>query len=383
MACSDVLRSPALQTGVRPPTVAIVGNPTRTSDALAGAWRSRGIDAIVIGPDRALDVLEPGDVAIVRLDVLPSLDGVEPGLRQVRALERHGVRVLNRPAALLGMHDKLRTARALAAAGLPHPRTTYVGPDAPPDDVPLPGVLKPRFGSWGRDVVRYRTPAELAEAVSFARAQPWWATTGAVAQAFVEAPPRDVRIVVAESRAVGAASRRARQGEWRTNVALGAELVPVALPPDAASLACAAVVAVGADLAGVDLLGTPGGWVVLELNGAVDFDERYTQPGVDLFETIASALGLPIGSAQPLDEEETMPKTMQGKPASVGDIIEITGHTVGDAPRTAEILEVLGAEGHEHFRVRWEDGHESIFFPGNDAHIVRPKARKAKRPPTS
>ncbi len=83
---------------------------------------------MVIGPDRALDVLEPGDVAIVRLDVLPSLDGVEPGLRQVRVLERRGVRVLNRPAALLAMHDKLRTARALAAAGLPHPRTTYVGP---------------------------------------------------------------------------------------------------------------------------------------------------------------------------------------------------------------------------------------------------------------
>ncbi len=78
-----------------------------------------------------------------------------------------------------------------------------------------------------------------------------------------------------------------------------------------------------------------------------------------------------------------MPKTMQGKPASVGDIIEITGHTVGDAPRTAEILEVLGAEGHEHFRVRWEDGHESIFFPGEDAHIVRPKARKATGRPKS
>jgi len=39
------------------------------------------------------------------------------------------------------------------------------------------------------------------------------------------------------------------------------------------------------------------------------------------------------------------------------------------------ILEVLGDPGREHFRVRWEDGHEAIFFPGEDAVVRRPKAR--------
>jgi hypothetical protein len=69
-----------------------------------------------------------------------------------------------------------------------------------------------------------------------------------------------------------------------------------------------------------------------------------------------------------------MPKTVEGKPAEIGDLIEITGHSVGDAPRTAEILEVIGEPGREHFRVRWEDGHESIFFPGVDATIRHPDA---------
>jgi hypothetical protein len=73
-----------------------------------------------------------------------------------------------------------------------------------------------------------------------------------------------------------------------------------------------------------------------------------------------------------------MPKTMQGEPAQAGDTIEITGHSVGDAPKRAEILEVIGDPGHEHFRVRWEDGHESIFFPGTDAVISRPQ-RKARK----
>ena len=60
----------------------------------------------------------------------------------------------------------------------------------------------------------------------------------------------------------------------------------------------------------------------------------------------------------------------------VGDIIEITGHAVGDAPHKAEVVEVLGKPGHAHFRVRWEDGRESIYFPGGDSRIHRPD-RKA------
>lgn len=74
-----------------------------------------------------------------------------------------------------------------------------------------------------------------------------------------------------------------------------------------------------------------------------------------------------------------MAKTVEGTPAEVGDLIEITGHAVGDAPRKAEILEVLGGEGHEHYRVRWEDGHESIYFPADDARITAGKHRTKRR----
>lgn len=73
-----------------------------------------------------------------------------------------------------------------------------------------------------------------------------------------------------------------------------------------------------------------------------------------------------------------MLKTVHGLPAEVGDLIEITGHVVGDAPRAAEILEVLGESGHEHFRVRWEDGHESIYFPAEDSVIRRPRRRRSR-----
>ena len=56
--------------------------------------------------------------------------------------------------------------------------------------------------------------------------------------------------------------------------------------------------------------------------------------------------------------------------ASVGDRIIIRGHRVGEPDRDAEILEVRGADGGPPFVVRWSDsGHETLFFPGNDAYI--------------
>jgi hypothetical protein len=126
---------------------------------------------------------------------------------------------------------------------------------------------------------------------------------------------------------------------------------------------------------------TDHGWTVLELNGAVDFDHRYALRGLDPFFAAARNLGLVASGAEPVEtrRETTMEKEVKGKPARVGDEILITGHSVGDSPRTAEILEVLGEPGHERFRVRWEDGHESIFFPADDATIRRPRRRKPAR----
>ena len=59
----------------------------------------------------------------------------------------------------------------------------------------------------------------------------------------------------------------------------------------------------------------------------------------------------------------------------IGDLVVIEGHRVGQGQRIGEILEVLGEPGHEHYSVRWEDKHETVFYPSNDA-IVQPAKRK-------
>ena len=56
--------------------------------------------------------------------------------------------------------------------------------------------------------------------------------------------------------------------------------------------------------------------------------------------------------------------------ANAGDRIVVDGAKVGQGPREGEVLEVLRDNGHEHYRVRWNDGHESIYFPQSDARVV-------------
>lgn len=68
--------------------------------------------------------------------------------------------------------------------------------------------------------------------------------------------------------------------------------------------------------------------------------------------------------------------TEQLAAAKVGDVVQVAGHRVGDGPQTGEIVEVLGAGEHPHFRIRWENGRETILFPGSDIVVVKKRGRK-------
>ena len=247
--------------------------------------------ATIVTPRDALKTLGPGDAALARLDVRPSLDGIEPGLWSLRKLARQGVAVLNPPDALVAMHDKLETALRLRAVNLPHPRTAFLPAAASPAGIELPVVIKPRFGSWGKHVHLCTTRRSLRRCLQQLRDEPWFREQGAIAQELIEPTGLDLRVLVAGGEVVGAITRVAAQGEWRTNVALGGTRYPALPGRRARSLALAAAAAVGADLVGVDLLPRGRSHVVLELNGAVDFTVDYTLDGNDVFTQALLALG--------------------------------------------------------------------------------------------
>ncbi|HEX6762125.1 MAG TPA: hypothetical protein VF094_04930 [Gaiellaceae bacterium] len=283
--------------------VHVIGSPGNGgSVGLVQGLRRLGLDAELRSAKGVMQTARRGDVVIARPDVLPTLDGVEPGLLAALLLDRRGVRVVNDAEALLVTHDKLRSAEILKAAGLPHPETCHMPADALSPPRPAPCVVKPRFGSWGRDVFRCDTDDQLARCLDDIRGRSWFKRHGALVQELLPVPGRDLRVVVAGGRVVGAAERRAAEGEWRTNLSLGGTLARPCLSEDAAELARTAAAVTGADLVGVDLLPLGGGrYAVLELNGAVEFDERYALAGRDVFADIAEALRL---------QERVMPRLL-------------------------------------------------------------------------
>ncbi len=194
---------------------------------------------------------------------------------------------------MLAAHDKLETADRLLRAGLPHPITIHVPPGGHLPDVPLPVVLKPRFGSWGEDVVRCDTRHELRRAFARLARRHWFAEHGMLIQELLPPPGSDLRVLVAGREVVGAISRHSAPGEWRTNVALGGTRHRAVPRAEARELAVAAADAIGADLVGVDLLPTRAGYVVLELNGCVDFNDDYSLPGGEVFEDAVEPLVFP------------------------------------------------------------------------------------------
>lgn len=58
--------------------------------------------------------------------------------------------------------------------------------------------------------------------------------------------------------------------------------------------------------------------------------------------------------------------------AAVGDRILVHGRTVGSGEQHAEVIEVRGADGAPPYLVRFDDGHESLMYPGADSEIEHP-----------
>jgi [lysine-biosynthesis-protein LysW]--L-2-aminoadipate ligase len=254
------------------------------------ARRWARFEPLLLDPRTAVATLGAGDAALGRLDVRETLDGIEDGLWALSSLAAGGVRVLNSPSALVSAHDKLVTARALRRAGLPHPETQPLNAWEPAEVDGFPVVLKPRFGSWGRHVVLCRDRAELDVSLERLSRQRWFTSHGALVQELIPPLGHDLRVLVAGGTAVGAVKRVPAPGEWRTNVAIGATRLPLDPPPIACELAVAAAAAVGADLVGVDLLPlAPGRYIVLEVNGAADFNRDYSVE-CDVFDAVVAAL---------------------------------------------------------------------------------------------
>jgi hypothetical protein len=60
-----------------------------------------------------------------------------------------------------------------------------------------------------------------------------------------------------------------------------------------------------------------------------------------------------------------------------GDRVIVEGNKVGQTRRSGKILDVMKAQEGQHYRVRWDDGHETVFYPGADARIDRSRPKSS------
>lgn len=205
------------------------------------------------------------DKLLVRTMPPGSLEQVVFRMDALARLEAAGKTVVNPPRALEAAIDKYLALARLRAAGLPVPET-WVGQNAEEamqafanlgGDV----VVKPLFGGEGRGMLRVDDEALALR--TFKTLQQLDAVL--YLQRFIPHQGYDLRLLVLGDRVLG--MRRANDADWRTNISRGARGEPLQPDAELRQMARRAAAAVGAPLAGVDVLpDRRGGRFVLEVN---------------------------------------------------------------------------------------------------------------------
>ena len=188
-------------------------------------------------------------------------------------LQAQGTVTVNRPEVIGACGDKAKTSLLLAAAGVATPRTVVaLTPEAAleaAEKLGFPIVAKPLTGSWGRLVTVLRDRQEAQAVLEHRAALPGPHQHVVYLQELIDKPGRDIRVLVAGDEVLGATYRYS--ADWRTGVASGGTSRPCPLSPEVTRLALAAATAVGGGFLGVDLVESPDGLRVLEVNHTPEF----------------------------------------------------------------------------------------------------------------
>ena len=222
------------------------------------------------------------DVVLARIIPGGSLEQIIYRVDALHWIEDRGVPVVNSPHAIERCVDKFYTTTLLHGAGLPTPETVVCERlDEAMAAVRAMGdvVIKPIFGSLGHGMIRVSDP-DVALRVLRPLDQ---VRSVFYVQRAIDHGGRDLRLLVVGGRVLGAIERRAPEGEWRTNVAIGGVARAVDPTPEMEQMALGAAAAVGADYAGVDLLpARDGSLFVLEVNGIPGWRGFQQATGLDV-----------------------------------------------------------------------------------------------------
>ncbi|HEX6199571.1 MAG TPA: 30S ribosomal protein S6--L-glutamate ligase [Thermoanaerobaculia bacterium] len=278
------------------PRLAVLSRNPRlySTSRLVEAAGERGAEALVLDPLHCVVNLSKKRPEIdYHGKIVRDVDGIIPrigasitfyGLAVLRQFEMMGVFAANESQAVARSRDKLRSLQLFSRRDIGIPRTAFARRredlrDAIKRVGGTPVILKLLEGTQGVGVI-------LAESVSTAESvldAMHSLKQNILIQAFIkESAGQDIRAIVVGDRVVAAMRRRAAEGEFRSNVHRGASTEALTLEPDYEKTALEAAHALGLNIAGVDLMPSNDGPMVLEVNSSPGLKGVETATGIDV-----------------------------------------------------------------------------------------------------
>lgn len=203
------------------------------------------------------------------------------GTAVVRHFESQGIYTINSSVAISRSRDKLRSLQLLSQKSIPLPTTGFASsPEDTEDLIKMVGgaplIVKLLEGTQGKGIVLAETKNAAKSVINAFK----HLRENILVQEFIkEADGCDLRCFVVGDKCVAAYQRVATAGEFRANLHLGGRATPVKLTPEERKLAIRAANAMGLNVAGVDLIRSARGPLILEVNSS---------PGLEGVETATS-----------------------------------------------------------------------------------------------
>jgi ribosomal protein S6--L-glutamate ligase len=265
-----------------------------STKALQDACTERGHEALVIDPLRCyMDITSNSPTIHYRGASLEGVEAIIPrigasitfyGTAVVRQFEMMGVYTLNESVAISRSRDKLRSLQLLSRKGLGLPVTGFAHSTQYTDDLinlvgGPPLIIKLLEGTQGIGVVLAETHKAASSVIEAFRGL----DVNLLVQEFIsEAAGSDIRCFVVGERVVAAMMRQGKEGEFRSNLHRGGKSFKVRLTPEERSTAVRAARILGLSVAGVDLLRSRHGPLVMEVNSSPGLEGITKASGVNV-----------------------------------------------------------------------------------------------------
>ncbi len=265
---------------------------------LVKAAIARGHEVQVINPLRCfMNITSAKPMVHFRDQKLNHFDAVIPrigasityyGCSVLRQFEMMGVFTLNESTSITRSRDKLRSLQILSRSGIGLPVTSYAHSTKMTEQLirmvgGAPCVIKLIEGTQGKGVILADT-SKAAESIIDGLRQ---TKAHFLVQEFIkESNGCDIRAFVIGDKVVASMMRKAKEGEFRSNLHRGGTAIPVEISDEEAAVAVNAAKALGLNVAGVDLLRSTRGPLVLEVNSSPGLQGIETSTRLDIADMI-------------------------------------------------------------------------------------------------